>query len=44
MFPLESYLLGLSLLSSLPIGGSAAAACLPDAAAHANAAVNSGVY
>lgn len=44
MFPLGSGLLDLSLLSFLPAGGSAAAAHLPNATAHINTAVNSGVY
>jgi len=44
MFPLESRLLDLSLLLLLPIGGSAAVACLSAAAGHVNAAIDSGVY
>ena len=44
IFPLESCLLDLSLLLFLPIGGSAAVACLSDATGHVNTAVNSGVY
>lgn len=44
MCPLESCLLDLSLLFFLPIGGSVAVACLPDATGHVNTAVNSGVY
>lgn len=44
MFPLGSGLLDLSHLLFLPTGGPAASALLPDASAHINTAVNSGVY